>query len=170
MAHENSLQQFIVISKHRLMSHYLPKFDACLEKINEDGLWHKETGRSNSIGGIILHIVEHIKRNTERLRNRNIRFENGIEHYFPDAGMSCGQLRQEMKTVFEKFAKVLEQSPPETVDMYNVYHLVEHTGYHLGQVVDRVQMHTRQAFEFVQNGINERILREKVELDDKWYF
>jgi hypothetical protein len=65
MTYENSLQQFIVISKHRLMGHYLPKFVACLEKINEDGLWHKEPGRSNSIGGIILHIVEHIKRNTD---------------------------------------------------------------------------------------------------------
>ena len=37
----------------------------------------------NSIGGIILHICEHIQRNTSRYKNPNIVFEKGIEEYFP---------------------------------------------------------------------------------------
>lgn len=43
------------------------------------------------------------------------------------------------------------------------YHVVEHTSYHLGKVIDRAQRKTGAVFQFVQNGLNERNLRGIVE-------
>lgn len=50
----------------------------------------------------------------------------------------------------------------EVFCMYDIYHLIEHTGYHLGQVVDRVQRITGKRFQFVQNGINEKTLKKYI--------
>ncbi|MNF04884.1 hypothetical protein D3C80_2044960 [compost metagenome] len=51
----------------------------------------------------------------------------------------------------------------DQVNQYNIYHLVEHTAYHLGQIVDRTQRLTGIRFQFVQNGINESGLKEIIE-------
>lgn len=42
----------------------------------------------------------------------------------------------------------------DTEQMHQLYHVVEHTGYHLGQIIDRVQAATGEKFSFVQNGLN----------------
>ena len=49
------------------------------------------------------------------------------------------------------------------MDLHSLLHLVEHTSYHLGQVVDRTKSITEQQFNFCQNGINEKNLRTRVE-------
>lgn len=36
------------------------------------------------------------------------------------------------------------------LDRYDIYHLVEHTGYHLGQIIDRTQRMSHTLFQFVQ--------------------
>ena len=40
---------------------------------------------------------------------------------------------------------------------------MEHTSYHLGQIVDRTKLIKGQQFKFCQNGINEKNLRTRVE-------
>ena len=49
------------------------------------------------------------------------------------------------------------------IDLQSLLHLVEHTSYHLGQVVDRTKCIEGQQFNFCQNGINEKNLRTRVE-------
>lgn len=49
------------------------------------------------------------------------------------------------------------------MDLHSLLHLVEHTSYHLGQVVDRTKFIKGQQFNFCQNGINEKNLRIRVE-------
>ncbi|EEM77235.1 hypothetical protein bthur0010_26560 [Bacillus thuringiensis serovar pondicheriensis BGSC 4BA1] len=65
-----------------MQDHYLPKLIQAISFVSEEDLW-KQGDSVNSIGGIILHICEHIQRNTSRYKNPNIVFEKGIEEYFP---------------------------------------------------------------------------------------
>ncbi len=162
---EDFLNRFILISKHRMVSHYLLKFEVCLKEVDEPYLWLEEYEGSNSVGGIILHIIEHISRNEKRYENPEIVFEQGIENYFPMTGFSKSELMEVTRNTFNQWAAALMISKKETIEIYSLYHLVEHTGYHLGQVVDRVQRRTGKRLHFVQNNINEKSLKEVIDKD-----
>lgn len=49
------------------------------------------------------------------------------------------------------------------IELHGLLHLVGHTSYHLGQIVDRTKSIKGQQFNFCQNGINEKNLRTRVE-------
>lgn len=127
-------------------------------------MW-KQRDSINSIGGIVLHICEHLQRNTKRYKNPNIVFENGIEEYFPVKRHSTEFLLQYIEEVFDEWGKAYLQAWEEKkyMDLHSLLHLVEHTSYHLGQVVDRTKFIKGQQFDFCQNGINEKNLRTRVE-------
>ncbi|OOZ89459.1 hypothetical protein [Bacillus cereus] len=75
------------ITYHRMKDHYLPKLVQAIRFVSEDELW-KEGASVNSIGGIVLHICEHIQRNyhlgqvvdrTKFIKGRQFNFcQNGI--------------------------------------------------------------------------------------------
>lgn len=129
--------------------------------------WYKESEDLNSIGGIVLHLIEHLNRNTIRLRDTNATFIKGIENHFPNKNQDKAILIEELDRTFSDFESALDNSSSNKIDIYNIYHLVEHTGYHLGQIIDRVQRITGNRFQFVQNGINERELKEIMENEIK---
>ncbi|BBI34301.1 DinB family protein [Cohnella abietis] len=157
----NLSNEFMIISKHRMKSHYYLKFKACLESLNNSQIIFKESESSNSIGGIVIHVIEHIKRNTQRLINPDIKYESGIENLFTDPVQDKEILIEHLQQTFAEFDIAI--SDAASLDMYNIYHLVEHTGYHLGQVVDRTQRLTGVKFQFVQNGIDEKSLKEAID-------
>ncbi|MBF7152586.1 DinB family protein [Bacillus albus] len=152
------------ITYHRMKEHYLHKLVQAIRFVSEDELW-KEGASVNSIGGIVLHICEHIQRNTSRYKDPNIVFEKGIEEYFPVKRQRTEVLLQYVKEVFDEWGKAYIQAWEEKkyMDLHSVLHLVEHTSYHLGQVVDRTKSIKGQQFHFCQNGINEKNLRTTVE-------
>ncbi|WP_040675410.1 hypothetical protein [Paenibacillus terrigena] len=153
--------EFKTISKHRMVHHYLPKLEISLRALNQDMIWQKELQLMNSIGGIVLHITEHVMRNTTRLLQPDAVFTKGIENSFPDLNMTQDQLIHHLTEVFTAFEKAI--NTVDINDMYSIYHLVEHTGYHLGQIVDRAQRMTGVQFQFVQNGIHESALKQGIE-------
>jgi hypothetical protein len=159
--------EFKIISKHRMISHYLPKLKTCLEHLNNEIIWHKESEDSNSIGGIVKHLIEHLNRNTTRLRNRSATFNQGIENHFPDLNQDRTILVKELESSFMEFGIAINDINADQIDTYGIYHLVEHTGYHLGQIIDRAQRITGIKFQFVQSGINERELKKIIDMETK---
>jgi hypothetical protein len=163
---DQTMRLFLRISLHRMCDQYLPKLRQCIGVLDTGQLWERDGNQANSIGGIILHVCEQIRRNTIRYHEPGTDFASGTEDYFPDAGLSYEELLREVEGTFAAWRGVMESLLDEalpTVDMYSTYHLVEHTSYHLGQIVDRVQTRTGTAFKFVQNGLNERNLRALIE-------
>jgi hypothetical protein len=163
---DETMKLFLRISLHRMYDQYLPKLRQCIGAIDTLQLWERAGNQANSIGGIILHICEQIRRNTTRYQEPGTVFAKGTEDYFPDAGLSREDLLREVEDAFSSWRRVMERllaDTSPTVDMHSMYHLVEHTSYHLGQVVDRVQTKTGIQFKFVQNGMNERNLRALIE-------
>jgi len=160
---KNPQLEFKTISKHRMVNHYYPKLKTSLETIGNDIIWHKDSEGLNSIGGIVLHIIEHVKRNTARLIDPDVKFHEGIENFFPNLNMDKHIILEELKRAFSDFEVALDHLNAEQIDMYNIYHLVEHTGYHVGQIIDRIQRTTGIRFRFVQNGLNEKELKKIVD-------
>ncbi|EOS8268552.1 TPA: DinB family protein [Bacillus paranthracis] len=152
------------ITYHRMQDHYLPKLRQVISFVSEEDLW-KQGDSVNSIGGIILHICEHIQRNTSRYKNPNIVFEKGIEEYFPVKRQRTELLLQYVEEVFDEWGTEYIQVWEEKrhIDLHSLLHLVEHTSYHLGQIVDRTKLIKGKQFNFCQNGINEKNLRTRVE-------
>ncbi|WP_458121609.1 hypothetical protein [Paenibacillus sp. Z6-24] len=93
-------------------------------------------------------------------------FVGGIEDHFPDANLSSEELKEQVHNAFDIFYNVMNTlitRHPDDIDMHSLYHLVEHTGYHLGQIVDRTKIPVNQLLNFCQDGINEKNLRALIE-------
>jgi len=162
---QDALKAVIVNSKHRMISHYLPKLLICLGELDDPMLWFKDR-ESNSIGGIVLHILEHVRRNQDwAAADGAASFSSGIEDYFPDSDFTCEELMEIVSREFRSWGDALAASDPSRVPIHSLLHLVEHTGYHLGQIVDRTQRYSGSRFQFCQSGINEKALLAAIERD-----
>jgi hypothetical protein len=161
---DDSLKMFMKISKHRMCDHYLPKLVNTLQNINNEELWLQELEGQNSIGGIALHIAEHVKRNT-LYYSECLQFNQGIEECFPNKNCSTKELITLIQDIFTSWKTEVDKhiEKNEALDMFRLYHLVEHTSYHLGQIVDRAKRYTGKQFRFCQNGINEKSLKDIIE-------
>ncbi|WP_242220037.1 hypothetical protein [Bacillus cereus group sp. BfR-BA-01380] len=158
------MQLVFQITYHRMCDHYRPKLLQAIYDLHNEELWEQEKVM-NSIGGIVLHICEHIKRNTARYSNPDIKFEEGIEEYFPYLDISstvlCSMIEETFTNWKREFAKAVNRNVE--IDIHSLLHLVEHTAYHLGQIVDRVKRIKNTKFDFCQNGLNERNLKAIIE-------
>ncbi|WP_243522628.1 hypothetical protein [Bacillus pseudomycoides] len=158
------MELFYKIAYHRMYDHYLPKLLQTIGHLNAKELW-KQGESANSIGGIILHICEHVKRNATRYSNPNIHFEKGIEEHFPIMHSSPEMLSKIVQGTFDEWEKNYVKACNENtrIDIHCLFHLVEHTSYHLGQVIDRTKLLKGKKFDFCQNGLNEKNLRFSIE-------
>ncbi|MBO1580539.1 hypothetical protein [Bacillus sp. XF8] len=158
------MELFYKVAYHRVYDHYLPKLLQTIGHLNAEELW-KQGESANSIGGIVLHICEHVKRNSIRYLNPNIHFEKGIEEYFPIMYFSPEKLYKTVQETFDEWKKEYVKACNENthIDMHSLFHLVEHTSYHLGQVVDRTKLLKGRKMNFCQNGLNEKNLRLCIE-------
>jgi len=158
----NDMKVFIQISRARMLYHYYPKIKKCLELLTEEEIWRIEATYDHSIGGIVEHIKLHIERNIARITNPESKFEKGIENSFNQNRQDKELTVTSINEVFIVLDKTLENYESE---MYDIYHLVEHTGYHVGQIVDRTKRLKGKIFDFVIEGINETNLKEKLKND-----
>jgi uncharacterized damage-inducible protein DinB len=165
MDKDNTLHLFLNISLHRMNDHYLPKLLQAIQVLDQEEIWMQETKETNSIGGIVLHICEHIRRNTLQCRDSAIRFSKGMEEYFPNVDWATGELCEYVQKTFNEWRDEIVKSLDnhKETDIHRLYHLVEHTAYHLGQIIDRVKRIKRISFQFCQKGLNEKALREMIE-------
>lgn len=165
MKPEQAEDYFRLITEYRMNYHYLPKLLTCIESLNQQQLWEAEPDRqdegANSIGGIVLHILEQIRRHLVKLSNPDADFDVRLSDYFPAAGTGPEQLMKQVEQTFLELKQKLAAALP--FDMFSLYHLAEHTSYHLGQIIDRSQRLAGRKYQFVQNGINESQLRSLVE-------
>jgi hypothetical protein len=103
----------------------------------------------------------HVHRNAAKLIDPTITYKQGMEDSFTPSVQDKVQLMVEVEEAFSSFCAALDNTG--AIDMYNVYHVVEHTAYHLGQIIDRVQRLANHRFQFVQTGLNEKALRAIVQ-------
>ena len=166
-------RQFVNISRYRIKHHYHTKLMASLDALDDEAVWEKPSDACNSIGGTVLHILEQLRRRIAVFSDEDARHENlskGIEGHFPQEMIPKTELMAQVTELFDQFDSVLtgiQESPdPEQEDplgMPVLYHVVEHTSYHLGQIILMAESRTGKRFDFVKNGINEAQLRRLLE-------
>ena len=158
---------FLRITLHRMTDHYLIKLVRAIRAMDQEQLWRHPSQALNSTGGIVLHIVEHVRRSAETYRATALPAHGqGIEEHFPNAGFSPDELAATVESTFREWSEVMSRvtaSECQADDMHRLFHLVEHTGYHLGQIIDRTRTMTAVSFQFCQTGLNVRSLREFID-------
>ncbi|SFS77516.1 hypothetical protein [Paenibacillus sp. BC26] len=101
------LNEFTRISIFRMCEHYLPKLRITLDNVENEVLWKHEVEHLNSIGGIVLHVGQHIQRHIVKY-SINGSTDGGIENYFPDeAQTSAAELIQIITERFNSWREVM---------------------------------------------------------------
>jgi uncharacterized damage-inducible protein DinB len=139
--------EFIEASRVFLRDDYLPKLLHCVEKMSDSDLWWRPNEVSNSAGNLILHLCGNMRQwivssigGVEFNRDRNAEF--AARGPVPKAQLmaSLKQAIEEVDAVLAslKSERLLERfkvQKYEVSTLQAVYHVVEHFGYHLGQIL-----------------------------------
>ena len=156
----------LCVVEHRICDHYLPKLRAALHCLDADMLWDESD--PNPVGAIVLHMIVHLRGVTKLLLSRNTTPEP-LEALFPVTGQAPADLVADLTAAGSEFRAVIiecrQRQQPDNVAVQRVLHLMEHLGYHTGQVVYATRAKTGREFRFAQTGLNEAALRRLVEED-----
>ena len=146
--------EFIEASRVFLREDYLPKLLHCMEGLSEEDLWWRPNEVSNSIGNLVLHLCGNIRQwivssigGVEFKRDRDGEF--AARGPIPRAELieALKQAVAEVDAVLARLdsRRLLDRLMIQKYDvstMQAVYHVVEHFGYHLGQILYIYKMRT----------------------------
>jgi uncharacterized damage-inducible protein DinB len=139
--------EFIEASRVFLRDDYMPKLLHCIERMSDEDLWWRPNEVSNSVGNLILHLCGNLRQwivssigGVEFKRNRDAEFA-------ARGPVTKVELVENLKQTLGEVDEVLASLTSDRllhrfdVQKYNVstlqavYHVVEHFGYHLGQIL-----------------------------------
>ena len=147
-------QEFIEASRVFLREDYLPKLLYCVDQLSEDDVWWRPNEISNSIGNLVLHLCGNVRQwivssigGVEFKRDRDGEF--AARGPVPKAELVANLKRAvlEVDVVLAQLesGRLLERLTIQKYDVSTlqaVYHVVEHFGYHLGQILYIYKMRT----------------------------
>ena len=135
-------------NSHQLIAkHNLPHIVECLQNLSEDEIWWRPNSASNSAGNIVLHLCGNVRQwiisglgGAEDKRERDREFaERGP---IPRQALVT-QLRRTIRDACRVIGRLSDDSLSRKYEIqgYHVtgldaaYHVVEHFGYHTGQII-----------------------------------
>lgn len=140
-------EEFIEASRVFLREDYLPKLVYCIEQLSDVDLWWRPNEVSNSIGNLILHLCGNLRQwivssigGVEFKRDRDGEFATRGPVPKAELMINLTQTLFEVDRVLKglESRRLLERLKIQTYDVSTlqaVYHVVEHFGYHLGQIL-----------------------------------
>ena len=155
------------VAEHRICDHYLPKLCVALDCADAGAIW--DEADPNTVGAIVLHMLAHLRGVTGMLASVSARSEQ-LEEVFPVTGQRPEDLVAELTATGSGFRAAISgcrrrRALLDEVMVQRILHLMEHLGYHTGQVVYAIRAKTGREFRFAQTGLNEAALRRLVEGD-----
>lgn len=156
-------EHFLSQSAYYLRDYYWPRIKEAVELLSEDEIWLREGDVSNSIGNLLLHLAGNVRQHViagvgqrhEDKRDRSTEFS-------AVGGMSKADLLAQLESTVNEAADVLEAFDPsqlmtkrviqnkEVVLFDDIYHVIEHFGYHTGQIIYIVKAMKQHRFEWYQ--------------------
>jgi len=146
--------EFIEASRVFLRDDYLPKLLHCVEQLSDDDIWWRPNEVSNSIGNLILHLCGNLQQwivasigGAEFRRDRDSEFAARGPVPKTELIANLKKTLAEVDRVLEglesqRLLERLKIQKYEVSTLQAVYHVVEHFGYHLGQVLYIYKMRT----------------------------
>jgi len=138
---------FLTDSRAFLTQDYMPKIERCIARLNEEQVWFRGDGASNSIGHLLLHLTGSTRywaieviggSSIGRVRQRE---------FDPPATVPTDRLMADLRAVVTEVDELLAQmSASVLLDertireervtvLWCVYHIVEHFSMHTGQII-----------------------------------
>lgn len=141
-------KHFLTQSAYYLRDLYWPRIQEAVELLSDDEVWLRDGDVSNSIGNLLLHLSGNVRqhlvvgvgRRHEDKRDRSAEFA-------AVGGMSKTDLLARLEATVTEAADVLEKFDPaeitttriiqdkEVMLFDDIYHVIEHFGYHTGQII-----------------------------------
>lgn len=157
---------FVAQSRAYLRDTYHPKLLRCVEQLTDDELWWRPNAASNSVGNLLLHLAGNIRQwivhgvgGAADVRERPLEFST-------QGGVPRADLLRRLEDALHAVDAVLAGLDAATLQEHRriqgndvsvlqaVYHVVEHFGYHVGQVtyITKLLKDVDLAFWHVQDG------------------
>jgi hypothetical protein len=146
--------EFIEASRVFLREDYLPKLAHCVEHMSDEDLWWRPNDVSNSVGNLVLHLCGNLRQWIVSSIG-GVEFRRDRDGEFAARGpIPKSELIAKVNAVVSDVDAVLARLEPSRllsrleIQKYDVstlqavYHVVEHFGYHLGQILYIYKMRT----------------------------
>lgn len=170
-------RQFIATSRDLLGVEYRVKLRAALDALPPDALWWRADAQSNSVGNLLLHLAGNVRqwivggvggRPVERHRDAEFTAAGGssIDDLWANLDAAIGEADAVIAGLDP--AHLLERrtiQAREVTVLDAVYHVVEHFGMHLGQIILIAKMRAPGAVKFYEDagGLARPLWREGAE-------
>jgi uncharacterized damage-inducible protein DinB len=154
-------REFTARCVHHMRDEHLPRIEAAVERLGPDDLWWRPNEASNSAGNLLLHLEGNVRQwilsglgNEPDRRTRSSEFAGSDGE---DGQTLCARLR---RTVEEAAAVVegLDEAAllqPHDVQVFSdisglamVLHVVEHFGWHAGQITAIAKQRSGRGMDF----------------------
>ncbi len=154
---------FIETARHFLLKDYLPKIEKCLELLPESDVWWRAHETGNSVGNLLLHLAGNVRQwivsgiggaPDKRVRQKEFdqreplgktellaRLRASVDE--ADHVLASMDTAELLKPRFIQFT---ERTPLQAI-----FHVVEHFGYHTGQIVYITKLRTGKDLSFYKH-------------------
>lgn len=142
------LHIFLDFSRRKLLQEFWPRIGQCLDRLTEDQIWWRPQETSNSIGNLLLHLNGNVRQwilaplgGLSHQRNRAAEFAERQP-------IASRALRDQLEATLREMDQILREIEPMTLQRIHtiqnyenitgleaIYHVVEHFGFHYGQIV-----------------------------------
>lgn len=138
---------FLSFSRRKLLEEYWPRMRSCVESLTDEQVWWRPNDSSNSIGNLLLHLNGNVRQwlivSFQRSKDTRDRPSEFNERNQIPAAALLDRLDATMREVSELLSGLHESDllTDFAIQGYKVtgldaiYHVVEHFGFHHGQIV-----------------------------------
>lgn len=132
--------------KRRLFEEGVPRIKKCLSELNEEEIWHRPNGQSNSVGNLVLHLCGNVRQwiiaglgQEEDVRQRQIEFDERGPISTIQLLDKLALLEKDVRTTLDKVSaeSLVELHKVQAFEETGVsilVHVTEHFSYHVGQI------------------------------------
>ena len=153
---------FLDQSRAFLRGDFLPKIEAALDHLGDDGLWWRPNDASNSAGNLVLHLAGNVRQwIVSGLGGAPDQRERSAE-FAAAGGVSREDALARLRAAVDDACAVLERLDADALDarytiqgnevtgLYAVYHVVEHFALHTGQLLWLAKARTGEGLGFYE--------------------
>lgn len=154
------INTFILQSRRYLSAEYLPKINACVERLGEDDIWWRPNETSNSVGNLILHLAGNVRQWIVVGLGGAADTRDRAAEFAAREGAGRAELMANLEAVIHQADRVLDQldrtrlaerltiQGREVTVLEAVYHVVEHFAMHTGQIAYITKLRTGEDLGF----------------------
>lgn len=153
-------REFIRRSRNYLSGEYLPKIRACLSRLDEEQIWWRPNGASNSVGNLVLHLAGNVRQWVVAGIGERPDTRKREEEFAAAGGWPASRLVEHLEGSLAEVDEVLAGLDPdrlgeareiqglETTVLGALYHAVEHFSGHTAQIQYVTKMLTGDPLDF----------------------